>query len=176
MTTARAALLRYKDDPSYYEITRQELEPVWLAAANERLAEHRASIPVLARVADEAGVAEIRSLNDLVPLLFAHSSYKSYPDTFVSKGRWDLMNQWLDTLSSARVEGVDVDGVRNQDDWIERLRAAGHWDRHQRHHGQELVPAGNGRGSRLLGRAPREGHGTRARTPVTGPGRLRAGP
>jgi hypothetical protein len=82
---------------------------------------------VLARVADEAGIDEIRSLDDLVPLLFAHSSYKSYPDTFVSKGRWDLMNQWLDTLSSARGEGVDVDGVRNQDDWIERLRAAGHW-------------------------------------------------
>ena len=127
MTSAREALLSYKDDREYYEASRQQLEPLWLEAANERLAEQRERIPVLARVADEAGIAEIRSLDDLVPLLFAHSTYKSYPDTFISKGRWGLMNQWLDTLSAERVEGVDVEGVRDQDDWIERLRAAGHW-------------------------------------------------
>jgi hypothetical protein len=30
-----------------------------------------------------------------VPLLFAHTVYKSYPPSFVEKGRWDRLLQWL---------------------------------------------------------------------------------
>ena len=70
------------------------------------------------RLAQEQGVKEIRRLDDLIPLLFAHSNYKSYSDSFI-KRRWDLMNRWLNTLSSRRVKGVDVDGVTDQDDWLE---------------------------------------------------------
>jgi hypothetical protein len=36
------------------------------------------------------------------------------------------MNRWLDTLSSTRVEGFDVDGIDDQDDWLERLNDSGH--------------------------------------------------
>ncbi|GMU79388.1 MAG: hypothetical protein AMXMBFR46_21800 [Acidimicrobiia bacterium] len=123
---AAATLAGYLDGYRPYERARRDLEPLWLAAANERLAQHRECIPVLGRLADERGIDEIRSLEDLVPLLFAHSNYKSYPESFVAKGRWDLMSRWLDTLSAVRVEGVDVAGVENQDEWIERLHAAGH--------------------------------------------------
>ena len=126
MTTASERLLGYADDPHFYEVPREELQPLWLAAANERLAEQRERIPVLARLADDLGIKEFESLSDLIPLLFAHSNYKSYPEAFIDNGRWNLMNQWLDTLSSQRVEGVDVDGVTDQDDWIERLHANGH--------------------------------------------------
>ena len=126
MTTASEQLLGYADDSAFYEVSRAELEPLWLAAANERLAEQRERIPVLARLADDLGIKEFESLSDLIPLLFAHSNYKSYPEAFIDNGRWNLMNQWLDTLSSNRVEGIDVDGVTDQDDWIERLHANGH--------------------------------------------------
>jgi hypothetical protein len=105
---------------------RVELEPLWLQAANERLAQHRERIPVLGRLADEVGITRIERFDDLIPLLFAHSNYKSYPDGFIAKGRWDLMNKWLDTLSSMRVDNVDVEGVVDQDDWVDRLHAAGH--------------------------------------------------
>jgi hypothetical protein len=126
MSTACEDLGRRIVAPRQDECTRAELEPLWLQAANERLAQQRARIPVLGRLADEVGITEIRSFDDLVPLLFAHSNYKSYPERFIAKGRWDLMNKWLDTLSSVRVEGVDVSGVRDQDEWVERLHAAGH--------------------------------------------------
>jgi hypothetical protein len=126
VTGACDTLTGYIDEYRPYERSRAELEPLWLAAANERLAQQRERIPVLGRLADERGIDEIRTLDDLVLLLFAHSNYKSYPDAFIAKNRWDLMNRWLDTLSSVRVEGVDVDGVENQDHWIERLHAAGH--------------------------------------------------
>ena len=126
MSTAYEELAGLIDTARPDECHRTELEPLWLKAANERLVQQRERIPVLGRLVEELGIKEIRSLDDLVPLLFAHSNYKSYPEGFIAKRRWDLMNKWLDTLSSARVEGVAVDGVQDQDEWIERLHAAGH--------------------------------------------------
>jgi hypothetical protein len=126
MTTARARLLSHVDDPEFHQLTRAELEPLWIEAANEELARQRPRIPVLARLCDDLGITAIASLDDLVPLLFAHSNYKSYPESFIANGRWELMNTWLDSLSSERVDGIDLDGVRDQDDWIERLHAKDH--------------------------------------------------
>ena len=126
MTTAHEQLIGLADVPVADRPARERLEPLWLQAANERLAQQRERIPVLGRLAADVGVDEIRSFDDLIPLLFAHSNYKSYPESFIAKGRWDLMNRWLDTLSSVRIDGVDVDGVANQDDWVERLHAAKH--------------------------------------------------
>ena len=62
-----------------------------------------------------------------MPLLFAHTVYKSYPESFIDRGRWDRMNLWLSTLSKHPLEGVDVDGVHDADDWIKRLHEAGHY-------------------------------------------------
>lgn len=126
MTTAYEQLIALSDLPEEDVPKLADLMPLWLRAANERLAQQRQRIPVLARLADEVGISEIRTLDDLVPLLFAHSNYKSYPEGFIAKGRWDLMNRWLDTLSSMRVENVDVNGVSDQDEWVERLHQAGH--------------------------------------------------
>ncbi len=76
--------------------------------------------------AKDVGVAGIESLADMVPLLFAHMTYKSYPESFLQKGQWDRMNLWLDTLDAKRVEGVDVEGIADVDDWLVRLEAVGH--------------------------------------------------
>ena len=126
MTTAYEELMGLADVPAAEHPARAALEPLWLRAANERLAQQRERIPVLGRLIEDVGITEIRSFDDLIPLLFAHSNYKSYPEGFIAKGRWDLMNKWLDTLSSVRVDNVDVEGVANQDDWVERLHAAEH--------------------------------------------------
>ena len=58
------------------------------------------------------------------------------------RGRWDLMNKWIDTLSTMKVAGLDVDGRHRPGRMGRppaRRRAAG--VRHERHHRQELVPA-----------------------------------
>jgi len=103
-----------------------DIEARQLEAARELFAERREQIPVLRRRADDSGVTEVRNLDDLVPLLFAHTAYKSYPPSFVAQGRWDRLLQWMQTLSVAKVTDVDVEGVTDVDDWMERLRAAGH--------------------------------------------------
>lgn len=103
-----------------------DIEARQLEATRELFVERRDQISVLRRRADDSGVTEIRTLDDLVPLLFAHTAYKSYPPSFVAQGRWDRLLQWMQTLSVAKVTDVDVEGVTDVDDWMERLRAAGH--------------------------------------------------
>ena len=126
MTPIRKQLLDMIVEPDAYNRPPGELLPLQLAAARELVEERRSQISVLRRRAEEAGVGEIHSLADLVPLLFAHSVYKSYPAAFIEQGRWDRMLQWLQTLSVAKVTNTDVAGVRDVDEWIARLGAAGH--------------------------------------------------
>jgi hypothetical protein len=102
------------------------LDPLRLAAAQELFAERRDQIPLLAKRTQDAGITEIRSFDDIVPLLFAHTVYKSYPPAFFAKGRWDAMLKWLQTLSVADLSNVDVAGVKDVDEWLERLWSAGH--------------------------------------------------
>src|SRR3984885_7782732 len=114
------------DSPDPYRTAPAELRQLQLEALRERFAEKRQQISILARRAKDTGVDEIRSLDDVVPLLFTHTNYKSYPESFVDKGQWANMNLWLQTLSSQPVRNVRMDGVRDADDWLDRLAEAGH--------------------------------------------------
>lgn len=126
MSSARRQLIDMILEPDAYDRRPAELNALRLAAARELFAERREQIPVLRRRAEETGVREIRRFEDIVPLLFSHTVYKSYPATFVEQGRWDRMSQWLKTLSVEDPTRVDVQGVTGVDEWIERLGAAGH--------------------------------------------------
>jgi len=124
--TARQQLLDMIDGPAPFDQPASEVAALQLEAARELFAERRERVAVLRRRADDCGVTEVRSLADLVPLLFSHTVYKSYPASFVDAGRWDRMLAWLQTLSTRRVTDVDVEGVADADGWIDRLEAAGH--------------------------------------------------
>jgi len=126
MSSAREQLVEMINDADAYARPASEIEPLQLEAAQELFAERKEQIPLVAKRAADAGVTEIAAFSDLVPLLFAHTVYKSYPPSFVEKGRWDRMLQWLNTLSVEDVTGVDVEGVTDVDAWLERLEAAGH--------------------------------------------------
>jgi len=127
MSSALESLLARVTDPDPFGENVETLRPLQLRALTERLNERRAQIRVLDQRAREAGVDAIESLDDLVPLLFAHTTYKSYPESWVEQGRWDRLNRWLDTLSTQRVKDVDVAAVRDVDDWLARLHRAGHY-------------------------------------------------
>jgi hypothetical protein len=83
-------------------------------------------VPVLRQRAGAEGVREIRFLEDMVPLLFPHTVYKSYPAPLVDNGRWAQLNRWLSSVSARPID-VDVDGVENVDQWMDRLGEAGHF-------------------------------------------------
>ncbi|WP_405812944.1 hypothetical protein OG241_01170 [Streptomyces sp. NBC_01390] len=103
-----------------------DLKELQLEAAREAFTAHRESIPLLRTRAEETGVHEITGLDDLVPLLFSHTSYKSYPVSLITAGRWDRLLRWYTTVSAVEPGDVDVDGVKDIDEWTDRITAAGH--------------------------------------------------
>ncbi|WP_326600265.1 hypothetical protein [Rhodococcus sp. PD04] len=107
-------------------MTETTLQKDVVATLNAYFQERRDRVPVLAQRAADQGIEEIRSREDMIPLLFPHTTYKSYPDMLIAKGRWEQMNRWLGSLSSRPVDDVDVSGVADVDDWIAALERAGH--------------------------------------------------
>lgn len=124
--SALSEIVALTRDPDPYRNAPANLAELQLEAARERFASHREKIKVLDRRASETGITEIRSFDDLVPLLFVHTNYKSYPETFLDKRQWGHMNLWLQTLTSYPVEGIDLSPEADADDWLEALAAKGH--------------------------------------------------
>ncbi|HTH27714.1 MAG TPA: hypothetical protein VL918_04530, partial [Sphingobium sp.] len=58
---------------------------------------------------------------------FAHTTYKSYPEGWLTDQKWPMLSKWVDTMSTHRVQGINFDGITDIDDWINRLADAGHY-------------------------------------------------
>lgn len=99
------------------------LADLQLAAVRRRFAEQRERIAMLATMADELGVTDIETIDDVVPLLFQHSVYKSYPSSLLVKNRFGQLTTWLDRLTSHDLSGVDVGGCDSLDAWLDVLDA-----------------------------------------------------
>lgn len=110
-----------------FDIEPTELRPLQLQAANERLEAQAQRIPLLANRAASGGVERIKQAGDLVPLLFAHTTYKTYAEGWLNDGHWDRMGKWLATVSTRDVDGLDTAGVQTLDDWLKRLETVGHY-------------------------------------------------
>lgn len=119
------SLLRQVDAQDRYDIAQGDLHGARIDAANERFQQRLTRIGLLRNQAESANVTAIRGLEDLVPLLFAHTTYKSYPESWLVGGKWDRMQRWLETVSTYPVSGVDPAGIVDIDDWLSRLEAAG---------------------------------------------------
>ena len=108
-----------------YDYTQEEVLPLQIEAMNERFQERKNQIKLLRHRADEAGLEEVTSREDMVKLLFPHTAYKSYPESFLMAERWDRLSKWLDTVSTYR---VPVDKVKDADDvdgWLANLEREG---------------------------------------------------
>lgn len=120
-------LIAWMDQGGGYDISAADLRGTQVAAMNERLQEQGNAIKLVAMRAKEAGITEIRSFEDAVPLLLPHTAFKSYPESFLTDKRWDRLTRWLGTVSAHPTDNVDLDGVTEIDQWIERLGEAGHF-------------------------------------------------
>jgi hypothetical protein len=127
MTSATTRLMDFVGATDCFDIAPADLLPVQLEAANERLQNQVQSIPLLANRAESAGVKDITRPADLLPLLFAHTTYKTYAEGWLNERRWDRMGKWLATVSTRPVAGLDTDGVETLDDWIKQLETVGHY-------------------------------------------------
>src|SRR6266404_1194480 len=126
MPSAVQELVALVDESDPWAYSPKELAQTQLRALEERFAERRTQVKALNRRALDEGVHAIRSLADLVPLMFSHTTYKSYPDSFLEHGRWSLLTQWLGALSALPVDNVRHEGIADVDGWVARLHEAGH--------------------------------------------------
>src|ERR1700754_587143 len=106
-----------------HSIPRDELEDLQRQAMAIRFQQHRQSIEMVRKLADRLGISELNDFNDVVPLFFSHTAFKSYPAVLIDHKRFDLMTKWLDKLTSYDLSHVDTAGCTGIDDWIERLDA-----------------------------------------------------
>src|SRR5271165_7078870 len=86
-----------------------------------RFGQHRESTEMVRKLADRLGITELGEYNDVVPLMFSHTAFKSYPPALVDNKRFDLMTKWLDKLTSHDLSKVDTQGCNSIDEWIDRL-------------------------------------------------------
>jgi hypothetical protein len=120
-------LLAYQGKDDRFDIPWSALQDQQIAALDERFQERKECIKLLGHRASEAGLSEIKSLADMVPLLFPHTAYKSYPESFLVEEKWDRLSKWLGTISPYAVATVDLASINGIDDWIDQLQAKGNY-------------------------------------------------
>jgi hypothetical protein len=123
---ARSSAFEYLNNASRRELwtlEQAEREAIQLDLCRTRFETLRPKIPQLDKLATLQNVEAIEALDDMAPLLFQHTVYKSYPVSLVTKRRFDLLTRWLDGLTSHDLSQVDATGVQGFDDWFERLEA-----------------------------------------------------
>jgi hypothetical protein len=121
---------RFMEDPTewfgrsltaMHSMPRKELDDLQREAMALRVADHHTTIQAVAGAAERTGTTAVREPDDVVPLLFSHAAYKSYPAALLDRRRYDQLTRWLDKLTKHDLSGVDVSGCTDIDSWIEAL-------------------------------------------------------
>ncbi len=120
-------LMSHMQSATGYDLPYEDIRETQLAALRERFKERSGKIKLVGLRAGDAGISEIRHLEDVVPLLLPHTAYKSYPESFLVEERWDRLTKWLGTVCAYPTDNVDLEGIEGIDMWVERLLQAGHW-------------------------------------------------
>ncbi|MDM0112261.1 hypothetical protein QTI66_08870 [Variovorax sp. J22R133] len=122
-----AALVNWSLD-AWAHMPRVGIDALQLAALKQRFAELRDRIPMLKKLADAQGIDRVEQVDDVVPLLFEHTVYKSYPPSLLEKRNFAQINKWLGKLVTPEIAdklaAADVSGCEGLDDWFERMDQA----------------------------------------------------
>ena len=83
-----------------HTIPRKELEELQRRRWRIRFADTGEHRDRCARPPTGSASRELRDFDDVVPLMFSHAAFKSYPAALLDRKRYDLMTEWLDKLTS----------------------------------------------------------------------------
>lgn len=122
------AALANHDLQTWQSLPRADIDAIQREALKQRFASLRDRVPLLKKLADTEGVTRIDELDDVVPLLFEHTVFKSYPPSLLEKRNFTQITRWLGKLMTpemaARYAAVDVSHCHGLDDWFATLDAA----------------------------------------------------
>jgi hypothetical protein len=111
----------FKSWDELFGMERAEVEEFQLRSVRQRLEKLAPRVKALSSQMENSGTTAINTLNDVVPLLFSHTAYKSYPISIVENGRFDRLTQWLSGMTSLDLSGVDATKCTGIDDWFSLL-------------------------------------------------------
>lgn len=120
MATTPAQFFGYSQT-RMFSTPRLELETLQLRALQQRFHDLRDRLPVLKKMADGNNIAEIDRLEDIVPLLFKHTIYKSYPSSLLASNQFDKLTKWLGKLTTVDVSRIDVSHCDSIDSWLRAM-------------------------------------------------------
>jgi hypothetical protein len=119
-------LMSYMPGCSGHALDYGAVRDLQVAAIDERLQEQGSRIKLVKMRAGDAGISEIRSVSDAVPLLLPHTAYKSYPESFLTEKKWGRLTRWLGTVAAHPTDNIDLSNVEEIDDWVAACGQAGH--------------------------------------------------
>lgn len=106
-----------------FRLSVEQIERLHLEGARKRFADLRPGLSVLDKLAREQGIVAIETIDDIAPLLFPHTVYKSYPISYLERARFDKLTKWLAGLTTTDISNVDASGIVSIDDWLDLLDA-----------------------------------------------------
>lgn len=110
---------------NWKQLSAEQIDTLQLAGLKRRFSEMRERIPMLKKLADGEGIDRIEQLDDVVPLLFEHTMFKSYPPSLLEKNNFAAINKWLGKLVipelAEKIAAVDVSACKGLDDWFETM-------------------------------------------------------
>lgn len=130
-TTREAAAAFIEDPLAFFDMSytkmqsvpRDRLQELQTEALKQRFDYCRERVPMLARLADKQGITALGEIDDVLPLLFEHNVYKSYPDFLLEKGEYGKMTRWLDRLTPYDLSQVDCSGCTTIHNWLDMISA-----------------------------------------------------
>ncbi|MFX0084079.1 MAG: hypothetical protein ACFFAU_00260 [Candidatus Hodarchaeota archaeon] len=99
----------------------KELENVQLRALQERFRELASRITAVRDLVKRQSVINIDTLNDILPVLFTHTVYKSYPLSLIEKRRFDQLTKWLAKFSTLDFSNIILKDPKTIDQWLNQL-------------------------------------------------------
>ncbi len=124
LLTDPAALVEHSLQ-NWKQMSAEQIDTLQLAGLKRRFGEMRDRIPMLKKLADGEGIDRIEQLDDVVPLLFEHTMFKSYPPSLLERNNFAAINKWLGKLVipelAEKLAAVDVSACQGLDEWFEPM-------------------------------------------------------
>jgi len=98
-----------------------DVKAMQLKAIQSRFDDMRGRIKMLTSLTDDLGIKQITKAEDITPLCFPHTVYKSYSMSYIEKGRYDRLNSWLQGLTTHNIEGIDTSSCDSLESWLSLL-------------------------------------------------------
>jgi hypothetical protein len=104
-----------------HSIDRHQMYELQRAALVVRVATQIECIPMVNKLALRQKISSVSEPEDVVPLLFDHTMYKSHPVSLLQRRQFAALTAWLGKLTAVDVSMVDATSTDSIDQWLDLI-------------------------------------------------------